>query len=362
MKETLETCSRIAKKLIFPILALLLLVLLLKQLDIYDRITTLYHAIMPLISGIIIAILFQPVIDKLNVKLNHKFAVAIIYFGILVAVLLFAAFLIPVLWTQVIDISSRIPQWLSKLQTFLNQYHMELPDITSIEKMFMKDGYGIVLDSVVSWMNAITRFAIGYMCGFFISMDLEFWVHSMKKIIPDFHRFTTFYKTMSNIIYQYLSGTLIDMLFIIATVGIVLYIVSFPNALFYAVMMALLNLWPYIGASIGLVIILGVSVLSYEQIPYIALIIIWVIQQIESNIIQPLIFNRTMDVRPILTFASLFICEALMGVAGVILSPIFAAIAQIVFRSYLHAKTSDEVGRWEDIWYDFDEVMEKIHE
>ena len=40
-----------------------------------------------------------------------------------------------------------------------------------------------------------------------------------------------------------------------------------------------------------------------------------------------------------------------------ILSPIFAAVAQIVFRSYLHSKTSDKVGEWEDIWRDFDEVM-----
>ena len=42
-----------------------------------------------------------------------------------------------------------------------------------------------------------------------------------------------------------------------------------------------------------------------------------------------------------------------------ILSPIFAAIIQITFRSYLHSKTSNQVGKWEDIWYDFDEVMKK---
>ncbi len=85
--------------------------------------------------------------------------------------------------------------------------------------------------------------------------------------------------------------------------------------------------------------------------------IVWSIQQIESNIIQPLIFNRTMNVRPLLTFVFIFISDAFFGVIGVILSPIFAAVAQIVFRSYLHSKTSDKVGEWEDIWRDFDEVM-----
>ena len=72
-----------------------------------------------------------------------------------------------------------------------------------------------------------------------------------------------------------------------------------------------------------------------------------------------MIFHKTMDVRPILSFAFIFISDAFFGIPGVILSPIFAAIAQIGFRSYLHAKENDTVGKWEDIWYDFDEVMQE---
>ena len=34
-------------------------------------------------------------------------------------------------------------------------------------------------------------------------------------------------------------------------------------------------------------------------------------------------------------------------------------MAQSGFRSYLHALTKDQVGEWEDIWYDFDEVMQE---
>ena len=95
----------------------------------------------------------------------------------------------------------------------------------------------------------------------------------------------------------------------------------------------------------------GFSVLAFA--------IVWTIQQIESNFIQPMIFNRTMHVRPILTFVFIFLSEALFGVVGVILSPIFAAIAQIAFRSWLHSKTSDKIGEWEDIWQDFDEAMQE---
>ena len=66
-----------------------------------------------------------------------------------------------------------------------------------------------------------------------------------------------------------------------------------------------------------------------------------------------------MDVRPILTFAALFVGEALFGIVGVILSPILASIMQIAFRSYVHARSRDTIGQWEDIWYDFDDVMKE---
>ncbi|MCI8540876.1 MAG: AI-2E family transporter, partial [Erysipelotrichaceae bacterium] len=80
---------------------------------------------------------------------------------------------------------------------------------------------------------------------------------------------------------------------------------------------------------------------------------------IEVNIVHRMIFHITIDVRPFLTFAALFVAEALFGSPGVLLSPILASIMQIAFRSYLHAKTRDTIGQWEDIWYDFDDVMKE---
>ena len=191
----------------------------------------------------------------------------------------------------------------------------------------------------------------------FRSIDMDFWKRTAKKIVPNVTRVVTFYHTLSNIIYQYLAGTMLDLLFIIVSVGIVLSLYRFPNALLYAMILALLNLFPYVGATLGLILIAAVAALHYDHYPWMMFFIVWSIQQIESNIIQPLIFNRTMNVRPLLTFVFIFISDAFFGVIGVILSPIFAAVAQIVFRSYLHSKTSDKVGEWEDIWRDFDEVM-----
>ncbi|MEG0093727.1 MAG: AI-2E family transporter [Erysipelotrichaceae bacterium] len=357
MKEKLLKYSKLSKSLLFPLLLVLLFVILLKQMNLYHRLISLYKGFYPLFSGIIIAFLFQPIIDKLHTRLKLKLSVVIVYVGILSLFMIFIAILLPILYEQLINISRQLPNWLKMIDYYLKQVQISFFKSKDIEKYVMKDGYQVVFHSLVSWFSSFTQFIFGYICAFFISLDLEFWIHTGKKMIPNFHQFSLFYKTMSSIIYQYLFGTLLDMLFIVFTISPILYLSHFPNALFYGLLLALLNLWPYIGATIGLLLILFISIFTFDTLPFFPLLLIWLIQQIESNVIQPFIFNKTMSVRPILSFAFLFISESIFGIVGVILSPIFAAIAQIVFRSYLHSKTSNEIGKWEDIWYDFDDIM-----
>ncbi|MEG0980637.1 MAG: AI-2E family transporter [Erysipelotrichaceae bacterium] len=357
MKDKLLKYSKLSKSLLFPLLFVLLFVLLLKQMNLYLRLLSLFKGFYPLFSGMIIAFLFQPIIDKLHRHLKLKVAVVFVYVGVLAFFMIFIAILLPILYEQVINITRQLPSWFKTIDYYLKQVQINFLKSKDIEAFVMKDGYHVVIHSLVTWFESFTQFIFGYICAFFISLDLEFWIHTGKKMIPNFHRFSLFYKTMSSIIYQYLFGTLLDMLFIVLTISPILYLSHFPNALFYGLLLALLNLWPYIGATIGLLLILFISIFTFDTLPFFPLLLIWLIQQVESNVIQPFIFNKTMSVRPILSFAFLFISESIFGIVGIILSPIFAAIAQIVFRSYLHSKTSDKIGKWEDIWYDFDDVM-----
>lgn len=356
-RKRLEHTTEYAKKFIPLVLFLLILILVLKQLDLYQRIVGIYKTCLPVFMGLLIAFLFQPLIDRLKHRFSTRVAVMIVYIGTFVIGCVLLFILIPVIYHQVVDFVKVVPSWINKLETLLEKYHIAYDNLDTLKEKYLQEGYIIVIDSLRNTMDSFTKFGIAYITAFFISADLDFWKRSAKKIVPNIHQFSTFYLTMSNIVYQYLVGTFLDLLFIVVTIGTVLYVFQFPNAILYAIILALMNLFPYIGATLGLIIIAIVGALSYSQFPFLAFAIVWTIQQVEANFIQPLIFNRTMNVRPILTFVFIFISEAFFGVIGVILSPIFAAIAQIAFRSYLHSKTSDKVGEWEDIWQDFDEAM-----
>lgn len=357
IRKYLDMIVRYAKKLLPLMLCVLLLILILKQLHLYSRVVGIYTSCFPVLMGFLVAFFFQPVIDRLKKHFSTRVSVIIVYLGIFIVGTLFIIVLIPLLYKQIIDFIEVVPEWVTKIEMFMKKYHIVYEDIGGLKEKYVQEGYRIVVDSVRSTMSMFTKFGIAYITAFFISIDLDFWKRTMKKLVPNIQRVSTFYFTMSNIVYQYLVGTIIDLLFIVISVGTVLCIFDFPNAILYAIILALMNLFPYVGSSLGLVVIAIVSALSYKHFPVVLFAIVWSIQQIEANFIQPMIFNRTMHVRPILTFVFIFIAEGLFGVIGVILSPIFAAIAQIGFRSYLHSKTSTKVGEWEEIWQDFDEVM-----
>lgn len=346
--------------LFLPIISsIFILIVVLKEVALYDRFLDLYNSLIPVFSGFVIAFLLQPIIDRLHHRLSYKSAVMVVYAGILILAGIIIIGFVPILYRQIIDFAQILPDWMAKIESILSKYQITLENLSQYQQSFMEEGYTIVLESMRSFISTITKYGIGYITAFFISIDLDFWKRTCRKVFRQSQRFSTFYKTMSNIVFQYLVGTALDLSFIAITSWVILYAADFPNALLYAVLLALSNLFPYIGPTIGLIIVFIVGILSYDQLPLLAFLLIWIIQQMEANFIQPLIFNKTMDVRPILTFISLFISEALFGIPGVLLSPIIASIMQIGFRSYLHAKTCDKIGEWDDIWYDFDEAMKE---
>ena len=60
----------------------------------------------------------------------------------------------------------------------------------------------------------------------------------------------------------------------------------------YSVLLAFLNLFPYIGATIGIVLIGIIALLEYSSFPWVLFIVIFILQQIEGNLVQPMIFIR----------------------------------------------------------------------
>ncbi len=139
-------------------------------------------------------------------------------------------------------------------------------------------------------------------------------------------------------IYRVVSGYVIGNLLISVAAGSVTYLtlrlLGVPFAAPLSILMAFLDLIPLVGASIagGIIALAAAALADFPWDPIIWLIVLTAYQQVENNMLQPLIYKRTVAVPPLLTIVAVLIGASLLGVLGVLLAIPFAAVAQVIAK------------------------------
>ena len=112
--------------------------------------------------------------------------------------------------------------------------------------------------------------------------------------------------------------------------------------------MAFIELIPIVGATIGGLAI-GI-VTAFHDFP--SSTIIWVIvfivyQQVENNLLQPVVYRRTVNVPPLAVIVAVLIGGSLLGVLGALVAIPVAAVVQIVssdWWQFRQQRQAEETG------------------
>lgn len=104
-------------------------------------------------------------------------------------------------------------------------------------------------------------------------------------------------------------------------------IIGLPYSVLLAVVVTVTNIIPYIGPFIGAVlpILIALTCRNMEAAIYTAILIL-VLQQLEGNIITPLITGDALKVSPLVLLVGTVVFGAMFGIWGMILGAPFAAI------------------------------------
>jgi predicted PurR-regulated permease PerM len=151
--------------------------------------------------------------------------------------------------------------------------------------------------------------------------------------LPD--RFGPEARALATDIYRTVGGYVAGNLAISLIAGLVSLItleaLQIPSAVPWAVLMALFDLLPLVGATIGAALV-GVATL-FHGFPETT--IIWVLvqiayQQVESSILVPVIYRRTVKVNGLVTILAVLLGSALLGLLGALIAIPIAAALQII--------------------------------
>lgn len=337
---------------LLPVVAfLILLVSLLKMIDLYDFIISFILSLKPLLFGLLIALFLQPLISVFERYFTHKASVFLVYGLFILLIVVLCCTIFPLLVVQIVQIRDSMVYLYPKIEPFLQKIQIErLIDMERMGEFISAQTYQGVL-TIKEWIKDMSVVFFSFVFAFFISIDVQKGINGFKKYVQNYERWFDYYYMMAFLVQKYVFGTILDLLFVFTTTLILLLVFRYPYAFFYAFFMAFMNLFPYIGAFVALIIVAFSGWLGQVEHFLFCMFLLWLLQQIEANFIQPLIFKKTMEVHPIYLFTAILIAPLFIGVFGIIVSPILAGLLQIVVRSYSHILNKHSVGGWEDIFW-----------
>lgn len=136
-----------------------------------------------------------------------------------------------------------------------------------------------------------------------------------------------------SIIKSYLVGLLIQVSYMTILLGGTLMILGIKHALLIGVIFAVLNLIPYIGALLGNIIGVLLTLTASQDLQPIltVLITIAVVQFLDNNILMPKIVGSKVKINALATIVGVFIGGAIGGIAGMFLSLPTIAVCKIIF-------------------------------
>jgi predicted PurR-regulated permease PerM len=126
----------------------------------------------------------------------------------------------------------------------------------------------------------------------------------------------------------------------------VLLIFGVPNAFIIGFLCAILNIIPYIGPLIASVLAAVLTMLSNlgsdfqtEILPTTIYVLIgfWIVQIIDNNIFQPIIFSKSVKSHPIEIFLVILCAGFLFGIVGMIIAVPFFTILKVIGKEFFPA-------------------------
>jgi len=135
------------------------------------------------------------------------------------------------------------------------------------------------------------------------------------------------------IIKSYLVGLLIQITYITILLGGILLVIGIKHAILIGAIFAILNLIPYVGALIGNIIGVLLTVSSTTEIwPIFAVLgTIAFVQFLDNNILMPRIVGSKVKINALATIVGVIVAGALAGVSGMFLSLPVIAVMKIIF-------------------------------
>ncbi len=299
------------------------------------------------VVALFIAVGLDPAVRWLQRRgLSRSMAVLAVIAAVLAALVLFFVALVPVISDQVTAIVNNAPGWFEQLQR--NRQVQQLDnrfDVISKAQEFVTSGqwasslFGGVVGIGVAVLGFLVNTLLVTVLTLYFLASLGRTKQALFGLAPASKRarVTELGERILASVGGYVSGAFIVAMAAGISTLLFLFVVGLGEyALALAAVVALLDVIPMIGATLGAVVVTAIGFATDPKIGLFCLVFYVVYQQLENYLIYPRVMQRAVDVPGSVIVIAALVGAGLLGVVGALLAiPTAAAILLLVREVFI---------------------------
>lgn len=316
---------------------------------IFEPIRALLNSVfIPVIIAVFIYYIFLPIYRLVQKFIKREILSIMLIFIFIIAILYFIfASLLPNLLSQVQSLFTMIPNFVedilifseeflieynistNQLYNFLEEIGLSLSNMVSLAQNLLSH----LTSSVGSFISGSIRFLIALFTFpivlFFLFKDGNKVSGNITKWVPN--RYKNLIKDVLNTIHysaeQYIGGRMLIITFVGISSYLAFLILGLPNALLLGLFCGILDIIPHFGPWIGGAPAFFIALTLSPWKALLVILLLFIIQQLESNLFTPIVMGRTLEMHPVTTVLLVLFANELFGILGAIfIIPVYAIL------------------------------------
>jgi predicted PurR-regulated permease PerM len=337
------------------VLLVLLIVLLFSHVasvlsPIFNFISSLF---IPIVFSFLFYYLLRPVVCFFEqLRMTRFLAILLSYILIGIVLVIFFAYLFPILGTQISALANISVETLEKVKNSSKSFTLPTGFTLNLEGEierrvlnFIQSATAILSQNLVDIVGYITRLAtilavIPFIVFYLLKDDRDFAVGFLRHFSENFGRdVSRILRNIDKTLSSYINGLVL----ISFSVGSLLFvgylIIGLKYALILSMMALVLTTIPYLGPFLAITPAILTGLSDSPSMALKVVIIFVVVQQIESNILSPQVIGQRLNIHPLTIILLLLAAGSLYGLIGLLLATpfyaIFKVLAENLYQIYL---------------------------
>ena len=303
------------------------------------------------VIALFLAAVLNPLVNWLQRRhrlIKRPIAIALTYVGLVVVLLFVVGIFVPLLLDQIngfikfVNTAAQAPEGptqyikgLAKqngLGGLVQRFDAQLADLRKQLGEVLGNLFSATGQIAISAASFLAALATVLTLTFFLILGSERYVNAGVGLFAERHQSLVrrILGQAAGAISGYVTGNLAISVICGVTTFVVLLILGMPYAAPLALLVAVLDLVPLVGATLGgaLLVIVGLFVEPWKAL--VLLVFVLVYQQVESSVLQPLVYSQAVQLNGLVILIALLVGGQLLGISGALLAIPVAEIIRIL--------------------------------